>query len=51
MINNIKPDELPDFIAMKLAEREKWYNRSDLVVDGCVIDYQILISLIKNRFQ
>ena len=50
LINNIKPDALPDFIAMKLTEREKWYNRSDLVMDGCVIDYQMIISLIKNRF-
>ncbi len=51
LIKNIKSDALPDFIAMKLAERERWYNMADLVTDGYVIDYQMIISLIKNRFR
>ena len=47
LIQNIKDEELPNFIETKLAERERWYEKSHLIADG----FNINISLISKNIQ
>jgi shikimate kinase len=48
LISNLKPEELLDFITKKLAEREKWYDRSELILKGIDLDISVLHAKIKS---
>jgi len=49
LLNNIDKRALSDFIAQKLEEREKWYSRAEIKIDGSFTDISDLYSMIKNR--
>jgi shikimate kinase len=51
LLKNIDKKKLSDFIAQKLTEREKWYSRSEIKIDGFNTDISDLYSLIKNWIQ
>jgi shikimate kinase len=47
LIKNIPDDRLFGFIETKLAERERWYNRAHIIVEGMNLDINNLHSIIK----
>jgi shikimate kinase len=49
LLKNIDEKTLSDFIAQKLTEREKWYSRAEIKIEGFNTDISDLYSLIKNR--
>lgn len=48
LLKNINEDDLTDFISQKLREREKWYSRAAIIIDGFETDISSLISLIRH---
>jgi shikimate kinase len=48
LIKDISKIELIGYIEEKLAERENWYNRAAIIVDGFNIDNTFLLSLVKK---
>lgn len=46
LIKNIPDDKLFDFIEDKLARREKWYSRANIIVEGINLDISLLHSII-----
>jgi shikimate kinase len=51
LIKGLDKDKLQEFIEEKLAYREKWYNRADIIVEGINPDISLLHSLIKSRLK
>jgi len=51
LISNIGKDELEDYIHKKLNEREKWYTKAAITVDGYETDIPALYSLVKKWIQ
>lgn len=49
LIKNLDQENLKTFIEEKLADREKWYSRSDIIVEGINLDINLLLSLVKSR--
>jgi shikimate kinase len=49
LIKDLDDDELRSFISGKLSEREQWYERSEIIVDGSAPDIDSLINNIKSR--
>jgi shikimate kinase len=49
LLKDLDHQKLQSFIEEKLADREKWYNRSDIIVEGIDIDINLLSSLVKSR--
>jgi shikimate kinase len=49
LIKDLDQTELHSFIVEKLADREKWYMRSDITVEGIDLDIKMLFSLIKSK--
>jgi shikimate kinase len=49
LIKDINHEKLLSFTEDKLAHREKWYNRSDITVEGIDLDINLLLSLVKSR--
>jgi shikimate kinase len=49
LIKDLDKVELGFFIEKKLADREKWYTRSDIIVHGIDLDMNLLLSLVKAR--
>jgi shikimate kinase len=49
LLKNIDEKSLSDFIAQKLTEREKWYRRAEIKINGFNTDISYLYSLIKDR--
>jgi shikimate kinase len=47
LIKNIPDDQLFGFIEKKLAVREKWYTRANIIIEGINLDINRLHSLIK----
>jgi shikimate kinase len=47
LIKNIPDDQLFDFIDKKLAVREKWYSRANIIIEGINLDINLLQSFIK----
>lgn len=47
LIKNLPDNRLFSFIETKLAEREKWYNRAHIIVEGMNLDINNLHSIIK----
>lgn len=48
LLNNLSADDLTGFVVRKLDERESWYNRAALIIDGFNVDYRLLFSLIRK---
>jgi shikimate kinase len=51
LITNIGKDELEDYIQKKLNEREKWYKKAAITVDGYETDIPALHSMVKKWIQ
>jgi shikimate kinase len=51
LLKGVDSNSLPDYITSKLAEREKWYSRSEIVFDGVNNDILDLLSLIKKQIR
>ena len=49
LIKDLDQQELQSFIEKKLADREKWYNRSDIIIEGIDPDINLLCSLVKSK--
>jgi shikimate kinase len=47
LLKEISDEDLPSFISDKLALREKWYNRADIIFKGMNADIKYLHSLIE----
>jgi shikimate kinase len=47
LIRNLEGENLLNFIGEKLSLREKWYEKSDLVVNGFDLDINSLHSIVK----
>jgi len=48
LLKNIDKKDLTDYIVRKLEEREKWYSRAEIVIDGFNTDLSVLYSLVKK---
>ena len=48
LIKDLDQEELTSFIKEKLAVREKWYERSDITMDGIDLDANLLLSHVKS---
>jgi shikimate kinase len=48
LLKDFDKTAMSDFITSKLAERETWYSRAEITVDGFNTDDSELYSLIKN---
>jgi shikimate kinase len=49
LIKDLDQNELTSFIKEKLAVREKWYERSDITMDGIDLDINLLLSHVKSN--
>lgn len=49
LLKNVPDDKLFDFIDKKLAVREKYYNRANIVIEGMNLEINILKSIIKSE--
>jgi len=49
LIKGLDKEKLQSFIEEKLADREKWYDRSDIIIRGIDFDINLLLSLVKSR--
>jgi shikimate kinase len=49
LLKDIENKNLIDFIEEKLRDREKWYDRSDIIIQGIDLDINLLVSLVKSR--
>lgn len=48
LLRNVTEENLESYIRLKLAEREVWYNKAEIIVDGLVTDTRFLITFIEN---
>lgn len=46
LLERMNPEEMEQYISAKLAERERWYNKSQLIIDGLKADPGKLIDII-----
>ena len=51
LLKDIDRKCLNGYIAAKLAEREKWYSRAEITIDGLNTNSSDLLSLVKNRIR
>ena len=49
LIKDLEPIALQIFIEKKLAERERWYDRSDITFEGMDLDINTLLDSVKDR--
>jgi shikimate kinase len=49
LIKNVDKDDLSAYIKTSLDEREKWYNQSEIIVNGLDIDILSLKNLILKK--
>jgi shikimate kinase len=49
LIKGLGSRELLSFIEKKLAEREIWYERSDIIIEGIDLDINILLENVNSR--
>ena len=49
LLKDIDKGDLEQFIAGKLADREKWYSRAEITIDVLNTRLSYLLSLIKKR--
>ena len=48
LIKGLNSTELLSYIEEKLASREKWYNRAEVIIEGINLDIGILESIVKD---
>lgn len=48
LLKNINEPDFTDYISRKLREREKWYSRAAITIDGFETDISSLISLVRH---
>ncbi len=46
LLENIPDDRLPVFIEEKLSQREQWYKKADIIVDGLNLNIELLRSMV-----
>lgn len=51
LLKEIDRKGLQGYITAKLAEREKWYSRAEIIIDGVNNDLSDLLSLIKKQIR
>lgn len=51
LLKEIDRKDLQGYITAKLAEREKWYSRAEIIIDGVNNDLSDLLSLIKKQIR
>jgi shikimate kinase len=51
LLREIDSKDLQEYITSKLAEREKWYCRAEIIIDGDNNDLSDLLSLIKKQIR
>jgi shikimate kinase len=51
LIKEIGDSDLLGYIEEKLAERENWYNRAAIIVDGFNIDKTTLLKLVRKSIE
>lgn len=51
LLNDVPIEQLPLFIEEKLALREKWYNKADIIVDGLIPNLELLRSIITSKVE
>ncbi len=49
LIKGLEADNLLEFIDNKLTEREKWYSRAEIVIEGTDFSISLLHSLVRSR--
>lgn len=49
LIKDLDQENLLSFIVEKLADREVWYNRSEIIATGIDLDFKLLLSLVKSK--
>ncbi|HUX58666.1 MAG TPA: shikimate kinase [Bacteroidales bacterium] len=49
LIKGLGSAELLSFIEEKLAFREKWYNRAEIIIEAISLDISILHNIVKSR--
>jgi shikimate kinase len=48
LLTDIGKEDLEEYIAGKLSEREKWYSRAEIIIDGFNTDFSVLYSSVKK---
>jgi shikimate kinase len=48
LLKDIGKEDLEEYIAGKLSEREKWYSRAEIIIDGFNTDFSVLYSSVKK---
>ena len=51
LLNSVDINDLEEFIAQKLSEREKWYSRAEITFNRFNADLSDLYSLVKKRIK
>jgi len=51
LLKEVDSNDLQEYITSKLAEREKWYSRAEIIFDGVNNDILDLLSLIKKQIR
>jgi shikimate kinase len=51
LLKEVDMKDLQEYITSKLAEREKWYSRAEIVIDVVNNDLPDLLSLIKKQIR
>lgn len=51
LIRNIKKEDLEEYITLKLSEREKWYNKAELIVDAFSCTGPCLADLVLEKLK
>jgi shikimate kinase len=51
LLKEIDGKDLQEYINAKLAEREKWYSRAEIIIDSVNNDLPDLLSLIKKQIR
>lgn len=51
LIKGLKGNDLENYINGKLEEREPWYGKAEIVIDGTWSDYSSLVKLIKKHLE
>ena len=49
LLKNVPDESLPLFIEEKLALREKWYNKAEIIVEGQNLNIELLGSIINSK--
>jgi len=51
LLKDVPDEKLLLFIENKLLQREKWYNKADIVVDGLSLNLELLKSIINSKVE